>query len=162
MWYQSARLITVQIALLFGCFCSVVVATIGYVAAMLLVKIKEKEVGGRVKFEDAFVYAEVARLLCCSFVRKKMFPSDGWHCRQRTRQRRRQIAAFFFLWRSVYTRSISVDTLPGETCVDPIGSRYGCDWQNTGKKQRTSKESADRSNQQPRTRGIRVRGERST
>jgi hypothetical protein len=52
MWYQIARLITVQIALLFGCFYSVAVATIGYVAAMLLVKIEEEEVGGRVKFQD--------------------------------------------------------------------------------------------------------------
>ena len=52
MCYQFARLITVQIALLLGCFSSVVVATIGYVAAMLLVKIKEEEVGGRVKFKN--------------------------------------------------------------------------------------------------------------
>jgi hypothetical protein len=51
MWYQIARLITVQIALLLGCFCSVAVATIGYVAAMLLVKIEEEEVNGRVKFK---------------------------------------------------------------------------------------------------------------
>ena len=51
MWYQSARLITVQIALLLGCFCSIAVATIGYVAAMLLVQIEEEEVSGRVKFQ---------------------------------------------------------------------------------------------------------------
>lgn len=50
MWYQIARLITVQIGLLLGCFCSIAVATIGYVAAMVLVKIKEEEVGSRVKF----------------------------------------------------------------------------------------------------------------
>ena len=37
--------------MLLGCFYSVAVATIGYVAAMLLVKIKEEEVGGRVKFQ---------------------------------------------------------------------------------------------------------------
>ncbi|KAK1652267.1 hypothetical protein QYE76_070072 [Lolium multiflorum] len=47
MWYQIARLITVHIALLLGCFYSVVVATIGYVVAMLLVKIEEEEVGGK-------------------------------------------------------------------------------------------------------------------
>ena len=50
MWYQIARLITVQTGLLLSCFCSIVVATIGYVAAMVLVKIKEEEVGSRVKF----------------------------------------------------------------------------------------------------------------
>jgi hypothetical protein len=52
MWYQIARLITVQIGLLLSCFCSIAVATIGYVAAILLVKIKEEEVGGRVKFQE--------------------------------------------------------------------------------------------------------------
>jgi hypothetical protein len=52
MWYQFARLITMQIALLLGCFYSIAVDTIGYVAAMLLVKIEEEEVGGRVKFQD--------------------------------------------------------------------------------------------------------------
>jgi hypothetical protein len=57
MWYQFARLITVQIVLLLGCFCSVAVVTVGYVAAMLLVKIKEEEVVGRVKFQEAFVHA---------------------------------------------------------------------------------------------------------
>nr|XP_051201639.1 proline-rich receptor-like protein kinase PERK10 [Lolium perenne] len=41
---------TASIALLLDCFCSVAVATIGYVTAMLLVKIKEEELGSRVKF----------------------------------------------------------------------------------------------------------------
>jgi hypothetical protein len=40
----------VQVGLLINCFCSIAVATIGYVVAMLLVKIKQEEVGGRVKF----------------------------------------------------------------------------------------------------------------
>ena len=52
MWYQIARLMTVQIGLMFSCFCLIAVATIGYAAAMLLVKIKEEEVGGRVKFQE--------------------------------------------------------------------------------------------------------------
>jgi hypothetical protein len=51
MWYQFARLITVQIGLLFGCFCSIAVATIGYIAAMLLVKIEEEEVGDKGEVE---------------------------------------------------------------------------------------------------------------
>ena len=47
---SDSRLITVQIALLLGCFCSVAVATIGYVAAILLVQIEEEEVDS-VKFK---------------------------------------------------------------------------------------------------------------
>ena len=41
MWYQSARLITVQIDLLFGFSVRFVVAAIVYAAALLLVKIVE-------------------------------------------------------------------------------------------------------------------------
>jgi hypothetical protein len=81
MWYQSARLITVQIGLLLSCFCSIAVATIGYVAAMLLVKIKEEEVGGRVKFEDAFVYAEVKDVRSRSVLWRRVERPRGKHDR---------------------------------------------------------------------------------
>jgi hypothetical protein len=87
MWYQFARLITVQIALSLGCFCSVAVATIGYVAAMLLVQIKEEGVGVRVKFQD---HLRGVLLIV------------------------RKIASFFFFSRSIFTSSISVGTLPDE------------------------------------------------
>jgi hypothetical protein len=64
MWYQFARLIMVQIALLLGCFCSIAVATIGYVAAMLLVKIEGRKWAAESSFknicEDVFVHAEEA------------------------------------------------------------------------------------------------------
>ena len=56
IWYQCARLITVQIDLLLGCSARFAVAAIGYVAALLLVKIEKafvrSEVGSSVKIED--------------------------------------------------------------------------------------------------------------
>ena len=50
MWYQSAGLITVQIDVLFGEFVSVKEASIGNVAAILMLQIEEEEVDS-VKFK---------------------------------------------------------------------------------------------------------------
>jgi hypothetical protein len=90
MWYQIARLITVQIGLLFSCFCSIAVATIGYVAAMLLVKIKEEEVGGRVKFQRLSFHAEVVaarerkKSAAESLPRQDFLPRQGKSRRRRS------------------------------------------------------------------------------
>ena len=67
-----------QIALLLGCFCSVAVATIGYVAAMLLVKIEEEEVSGRVKFQGHLqVCIRLADFIFSAIVWRKMTSRHG-------------------------------------------------------------------------------------
>ena len=82
MWYQFARLIRVQIALLLGCFYSIAVATIGYVAAMLLVKIEEEDVGGKGEA------GKIARKKCCRISATTGFRRNSLPRQEKSRGRR--------------------------------------------------------------------------
>ena len=115
MWYQSARLITVQIALLLGCFCSVAVATIGYVAAMLLVKIEE-EVGGRVKFQG---HREVCPVEHRSAGLQKLADLFFWNCWWKTTSWH-VVARWRWRWRA-RSQAVSVSNLSEIGTVDRKG-----------------------------------------
>ena len=66
MWYQSAGLITVQIDVLFGEFVSVKEASIGNVAAILMLQIEEEEVDSvKFKFYRRMIGGRFFVSCCC-------------------------------------------------------------------------------------------------
>ena len=66
MWYQSAGLITMQIDVLFGEFISVKEASIGNVAAILMLQIEEEEVDSvKFKFYRRMIGGRFFVSCCC-------------------------------------------------------------------------------------------------